>query len=72
MHTPISIQQLCSVMYRKDIRFGKNQSAKIVGGRKRLEMLVADGLIRMEKPSRSQNGKWQCIAGDVIYYAKGR
>lgn len=72
MHTPISMQQLCSIMYRNELYFGKNMSAKIVGGRKRLENLVSEGKIRMEKRNNVQNGKWMCNAGDVIFYAKNK
>lgn len=72
MHAPISIQQLCTIMYRNELCFGKNIAAKIVGGRTRLENLVADGKIRMEKKNNVQNGKWMCNAGDVIFYAKAK
>ena len=50
--------------------FGKNVAAKIVGGRTRLEKLVAEGKIRAQKQNKVQNGKWRCNAGDVIFYAK--
>lgn len=71
IYTPISIQQLCSIMYRNEICFGKNMASKIVGGRTRLENLVAEGKIRAEKKNNlAQNGRWSCNAGDVIYYAK--
>lgn len=70
MQTPVSIQQLCSIMYRNNLYFGKNMAAKIVGGRTRLERLVAEGKIRAVKRNNVQNGKWMCNAGDVIFYAK--
>lgn len=72
MNNPLSIKQLCSIMYKNDLCFGKNMAAKIVGGRTRLERLVAEGKIRAEKKSNVQNGKWMCNAGDVIYYAKNK
>lgn len=73
MHTPVSTQQLCSIMYRKKICFGKTMAAKIVGGRTRLENLVAEGKIRAEKKNNmAQNGKWTCNAGDVLFYAKSK
>lgn len=71
-HTPISIEQLCSIMYRNEMYFGKTMAAKIVGGRTRLEKLVGEGKIRAEKKSNVQNGKWMCNAGDVIFYAKDK
>lgn len=46
--------------------FGFRFSATIVGGRSRLERLIAQGLIRAEKSNPAQNGKWQCNASDVL------
>lgn len=45
------------------------QPTSIVGGRGRLFDLVGKGLIRTEKKSNTQNGKWFCNAWDVIKYA---
>ena len=72
MNNPLSIKQLCSIMYKNDLCFGKNMAAKIVGGRTRLEKLVAEGKVRAEKTNNVQNGKWMCNAGDVIFYAKDK
>ena len=46
--------------------FGLRYSAKIVGGRSRLDKLIGMGKIRAEKKSNVQNGKWQCNASDVL------
>lgn len=46
--------------------FGFRFSAAIVGGRSRLERLIAQGKIRAEKKSNSQNGKLYCNASDVL------
>lgn len=46
--------------------FGFRFSAAIVGGRTRLERLIAQGKIRAEKRSNSQNGKLYCNASDVL------
>lgn len=54
----------------KDVIFSKSISAKIVGGRVRLEKLVGEGKIRADKPTCKQNGKWFCNASDVLRYAK--
>lgn len=51
---------------RRGITFSKAVAAKIVGGEYRLEKLVEQGEIRMEKPTARQNGKWFCNGGDVI------
>lgn len=53
----------------QNLTFSKNMSAKIVGGRYKLEKLVGERKIRAEKPADSQNGKWLCNASDVLRYA---
>ena len=50
--------------------FGRDQAADIVGGLPRLMKLVGKGLIRAEKRTNKQNGKWFCNAWDVIKWAK--
>lgn len=70
MHTPPTIEKICTSCYRKGITFSKNTASKLVGSRTRLERLVAEGKIRMEMKSEAQNGKWNCNAGDVLYHAK--
>lgn len=62
---------LLSMAFRKmGITFSKAVSAKIVGGEYRLEKLVSEGKIRVEKPTAKQNGKWFCDGGDVIQNIK--
>ncbi len=50
--------------------FGRDTAADIVGGLARLRELVGKGLIRAEKPTNKQNGKWFCNAWDVIKHAQ--
>lgn len=50
--------------------FSKDRAAKIVGGTKRLEELIARGEIVAEKPSNVQNGKWHCNAADVLRHCR--
>lgn len=50
--------------------FGKDLSAKIVGGTKRLNDLIAAGEIQAEKPSNTQNGKWYCNAAQVLRHCR--
>lgn len=60
---------LLSIAFRKmGVTFSKAMAAKIVGGKYRLEKLVNEGKIRMDKPTAKQNGKWFCDGGDVIGY----
>ena len=53
-----------------DKTVGRDQAADIVGGLSRLMKLVGKGLIRAEKRTNKQNGKWFCNAWDVIKWAK--
>ena len=55
---------------KRGITFSKAMAAKIVGGEYRLEKLVSEGEIRMDKPTAKQNGKWFCNGGDVIRHIK--
>lgn len=61
---------VCFVFRRLGITFSKATAAKLVGGEYRLEKLVGEGKIRMEKPTAKQNGKWFCDGGDVIQHIK--
>ena len=62
---------LVSFVFRRlGITFSKATAAKLVGGEYRLEKLVSEGKIRMEKPTAKQNGKWFCNGGDVISHIK--
>lgn len=63
--------QLIGLIFQKlGITFSKAVASKIVGGEYRLEKLVSEGKIRMEKPTAKQNGKWYCNGGDVISHLK--
>lgn len=50
----------------EDESFCKDKAAKIVGGVKKLEDMIAKGEIRAEKPTMAKNGKWFCNAADVL------
>ena len=52
-----------------DKTFGRDTAADIVGGLGRLKKLVGKGLIRAEKRTNKQNGKWFCNAYDVLKFA---
>lgn len=49
--------------------FTKNEAARWVGGRRRLEKLVAEKKIRQTKPGDAQNSSWRCNAEDVLRHA---
>ena len=50
--------------------FSKDLSAKIVGGSKKLENLIAAGKIESSKPTKAQNGKWFCNAAQVLQHCR--
>lgn len=52
------------------VTFGKDVSARIVGGVKKLELLISQGRIYAEKKSSAQNGKWQCNAAHVLAHCR--
>lgn len=64
----VEIDELQAVFARGGITFSKNTAAKIVGGMYKLEKLVKNGQIRIEKPTAAQNGRWHCNAADVLRY----
>lgn len=67
--TEMRLFTIFNVMNNKT--FGFRFSEKIVGGRSRLENLIAKGKIRATKKNESaQNGKWQINASDVLRYAR--
>ncbi|WP_320906217.1 hypothetical protein [Bacteroides nordii] len=50
--------------------FGKDFSAGIVGGEKKLISLIETGKIESDKPSNAQNGKWHCNAAQVLLHCR--
>ena len=52
--------------------FGKDLSAKIVGGVKKLENLIAAGAIEAHKPNNVQNGKWFCNAAQALRHSRNK
>lgn len=50
--------------------FGKDLSARIVGGKMKLVRLIEEGKIEMSKPSNTQNGKWFCKASQVLRHCR--
>ena len=53
-----------------DVTIGKRLAEKIVGGRVKLRRLMESGAVAFTKSSPSQNGKWQCNAGDVLRHCR--
>lgn len=49
--------------------FTKGEASKWVGGRRRLEQLVAEKKIRQTKTSEAQAARWMCNAEDVLRHA---
>lgn len=64
----IQLENIYAVMAEES--FGKDLSAKIVGGVKKLEDLIAAGAIEAHKPNNVQNGKWFCNAAQVLRHCR--
>ena len=50
--------------------FSKDTAAKIVGGTKKLERLIAAGEIEALKGCNSQNSKWKCNAAQALKHCR--
>lgn len=66
--TEILLENILQVMSKET--FCKDKAAKIVGGPKRLEALIASGEITASKPTNAQNGKWYCNAAQVLMHCR--
>ena len=64
----IMLENIMRVMSRQT--FCKDTAAKIVGGPKKLEALIAAGEIQAEKGCNSQNSKWKCKAAQVLRHCR--
>ena len=64
----VMLENIFAVMSKE--HFGKDLSAKIVGGVKKLENLIAEGKIEATKPNNVQNGKWFCNAAHVLMHCR--
>ncbi|MDE6803394.1 MAG: hypothetical protein K2J29_02000 [Muribaculaceae bacterium] len=52
------------------LTFSKDAAARIVGGTKKLENLIAAGKIDAVKGCNSQNSKWKCNAVQVLQHCR--
>lgn len=66
------MEDIYTVLRKNAITFSKTEAMKIVGGRGRLERLVASGKIRTAKYETYQKGRWECNAEDVLRYASDK
>lgn len=57
------------MMAAEAVTFSKNQSAILVGGRRRLERLASEKKISYVKTTDKKNGRWECKGSDVLRYA---
>lgn len=64
----ILLENILQVMSNET--FCKDKAAKIVGGPKKLEALIASGEITACKPTNAQNGKWYCNAAQVLMHCR--
>lgn len=54
----------------EEVTFSKDTAARIVGGVKKLENLIASGEIFAEKGTNAQNSKWKCNAAHVLKHCR--
>lgn len=64
----IMLENIFRVM--EQLTFCKDTAAKIVGGPKKLEALIASGEIQAEKGCNAQNSKWKCNAAQVLRHCR--
>ncbi len=64
----IELENIFRVM--EGLNFCKDTAAKIVGGHKKLERLIAAGEITAEKGCNAQNSKWKCNAAQVLRHCR--
>lgn len=64
----ILLENILRVMERET--FCKDTAAKIVGGVKKLENLIAAGEIEAIKGCNAQNSKWRCNAAQVLRHCR--
>ena len=64
----ILLENILRVMERET--FCKDTAAKIVGGVKKLENLIAAGEIEAVKGRNAQNSKWRCNAAQVLRHCR--
>lgn len=66
----IILENIFIALQANRMTFGKDISARIVGGEKKLERLVAEGKINAVKGTTAQNSKWRCNAVDVLRHVR--
>lgn len=64
----IHLENILGVMNR--LTFCKDTAAYIVGGHRRLEMLIDSGEITVDRGSAARNSKWKCNAAQVLRHCK--
>lgn len=62
------LEDIYTILRKKEITFSKNEAIKLVGNRGRLESLAASGKIRVKKKGENQNSPWECNGEDVLRY----
>lgn len=67
---PAEIQLENIYLALENLTFSKDISARIVGGLKKLEALIAEGKIMAEKGCNAQNSKWKCNAAQVVRHCR--
>ena len=67
---PAEVQLENIFLVMEQFNFSKDTAAMIVGGKKKLEGLIAAGKIDADKGKNVQNSKWKCNAAQVLRYCR--
>ena len=73
LRTPVNPKEILLeniLIAMEEVTFSKDTAARIVGGIKRLEDLIASGEIYAEKGTSAQNSKWKCNASHVLRHCR--
>lgn len=63
------LEEIFTVLRKRDVTFPKSISSKIVGSRGVLDKLISAGKIRVSQREDGKFGRFDCNAEDVIRYA---
>lgn len=67
VETQVMARKYQSILIQVEgMTFSWNVAVKLVGGKKRLERLMAESRVRFDKPFGAANTKWKFDAADII------
>ena len=71
IETQVMARKYQSILLQvQGMTFSWNVAVRLVGGKKRLERLMAEEKVHFEKPFGSANTKWKFDASDILQHIK--